>query len=223
MMIQHVKKAAAVAAASLALALPAAAEVTFDAQFLETYYDNGGTDNTVDLSNDQFLFALSQTGPGLYDVSLDGVFITFKAPIVLDYDDFAPGVITSPGVSLIGGSGQDGDGELGLVFSGFGLGGGVAFNVDLDDTNAVVRGTQSVPSQTFFAGSTIEVFYTDNSVERDATFTFGDCDPASPADCSGVTETLGVTDLRQPAPIPSSVALIGLGLLGLAGVRRRRR
>ena len=189
-MTKHIRRPAAAAAYSswaLVLALRFAhAGVIFDAQFAELWFTAGQqADSDADTENDQFLFSLTQDDAQSYNVTLDGVLVTFDSGIFVDLSDSfgEPWGIdwTVPYWDLPIAQGST---TLGLGFSGFSIGNLFAFNIDLDDNNAVVRGTNGFGSNMDFAGSTVEVFYTDTGKPKDATFTFGECDPVSPSDCS---------------------------------------
>mgnify|MGYP006295387201 FL=1 len=239
MMLRTIRNTLAVAGASLAIAVPTQAAIVFDAQFVETFFDFGDGDETTDSALDQFIFGLTQDGPGTFDVTIDAVFVTFgpsadpAEPIVVDLDD--PNIPDptpiglSVGVDLWGevSPAPGDDFDFGLGFFGFGIGDGFTYNIDIDDEDAVVNGTEAATGSSTFAGSSIEVLYTDNGIpnEERLFFNFGAClEPASPSDCSLATGEIPATDLTPPGsvPAPMSVALMGLGLLGLAGARRRR-
>lgn len=227
-MIKLLRNTAIAAAASLGLVLPAQAAIVFDAQFTETYFGLEDAES-VDSVLDQFLFSLVQDGPGTYDVSIDAVFIYMNDPIVTDLDPSLPapnGV--GAGVDAFGEFVADGSGVFGLGFFGFGIGDGFAYNIDLDGIGPIVNGFSSSPGTigSIFAGSTIEVVYTDNGVpnEEPLFFTFGACEaPGAGEDCSQAMGMIPATDLGGgTVPVPMSIALMGLGLLGMSGLRRRR-
>lgn len=220
MMFNKLQKFAAVTAtaASIAMtALPTQAGVFFETQFLEQWFTVGQRANTgVDTEDDLFGFALTQSDAKVYDVTLDGVLITFDTGIFLDFTYAGPVTPDDDADAAVTGLVSNGS-FLGVIFSDFGVGDFYGLGgIDLDDTNAVVRGTNGSGSNYDFDGSTVEVFYTDAGTERFAQFTFGACVPASPDDCSAAGGQLVV-------PAPASLALIGLGLLGMAGMRRRRK
>ena len=205
-MLKSIRNTLAASVAALAFALPVQANVFFNAQFTE----RGGAGDT-DL--DQFFFNLSQTGSALYDVSLTALTVTFDTGIFVDLGigptvqpagvDAVDNVVTAPGANFFG-----------LAFTGFDIGDALLFNIDLDDEDSVVRGTGGGLGADF-AGSTVEVFYVDAGVDRFMEFSFGACDPAVPDTCSAAGGQLQI-------PAPMSIALLGLGLLGMAASRRSR-
>jgi len=230
--LKTIRKTAAIAAASFAIALPTQAAIIFDAQFVETAF-GFGDGRKEDARLDQFIFSLTQDGPGSFDVTIDALFLTFgpsadlAEPIVVDLDD--PN-IPAPAPNGIGVGIDDyaelvvdGAGGFGLAFLGFGIGDGFAYNIDLDDEDARVNGDNGNDRRSAFSGSTIEVVYTDNGVPNvdPLVFTFGRCETGSRRDCSAVTGTVPATNLGS-VPAPMSLALMGVGLLGLASARRRR-
>ncbi|MEE4330781.1 MAG: PEP-CTERM sorting domain-containing protein [Wenzhouxiangella sp.] len=226
-MLKQLRNTAVAAAASLVFVLPAQAAIVFDAQFTETFFGLEDAES-VDSVLDQFLFSLVQEGPGTYDVTIDAVFIYMNDPIVTDLDPALPapnGI--GAGVDAYGEFVADGSGVFGLGFIGFGIGDGFAYNIDIDGIGPIVNGFSSSPGTvgSIFAGSTVEVVYTDNGVpnEEPLFFTFGACEtPGAEVDCAQATGMIPATDLGGgTVPAPMTLALMGLGLLGLSGRRRR--
>jgi hypothetical protein len=224
-MIKLLRNTAIAAAASLGLVLPAQAAIVFDAQFTETYFGLE-TPETTDSVLDQFIFSLVQDGPGTYDVSIDAIFVYMNAPIVTDLDPSLPptnGV--GVGVDAYFEAVADGSDVIGLGFVGFGVGDGFAYNIDVDGVGPIVNGSAG-STGSIFAGSMVEVVYTDNGVpnEERLFFEFGACEaPGAEVDCSQAMGTIPATDLGGgTVPVPMSIALMGLGLLGMSGLRRRR-
>ncbi|MEE4330780.1 MAG: PEP-CTERM sorting domain-containing protein, partial [Wenzhouxiangella sp.] len=220
-------------AASLAIALPSQAAIIFDAQFVETAF-GFGDGRREDARLDQFIFSLTQDGPGTFDVTIDALFLTFGPsarpgePIVVDLDDPNIPDPTPNGIpvgvddyfELV----ADGAGGFALGFIGFGIGDGFAYNIDIDDEDARVNGDNATARRSAFSGSTIEIVYTDNGVPNTEPliFEFGRCETGSRNDCSAASGFVPATNLAT-VPAPMSVALMGLGLLGLASARRRRK
>ena len=232
-MLKTIRKAAVAATTMLAIAAPTQAAIIFDAQFVETAFDLD-SGRFTDSALDQFIFTLTQDGPGSFDVTVDAVIVEFgpsvrpESPIVVDLDDADIPDPTPTGIGVgvddfVEGV-VDGAGGFGLGFLGFGVGDGFAYNIDIDDEDARVLGDAFSRTRSRFSGSTVEVVYTDNGVPNTEPliFTFGQCErPAARIDCSAATGFVPATNLGS-VPAPMSVALMGLGLLGLARVRRRR-
>jgi hypothetical protein len=232
MMLKTIRKTVVMAAASLAIAVPTQAAIIFDAQFVETAF-GFGDGRREDARFDQFIFSLTQDGPGTFDVTIDALFLTFgpsadpASPIVVDLSD--PDFDSSNPTGIPVGVDDffelvvDGDGGFGLAFLGFGIGDGFAYNIDIDDEDARVNGDNGNDRRSAFSGSTIEVVYTDNGVPNidPLIFEFGRCETGSRRDCSAASGFVPATNLAT-VPAPMSVALMGLGLLGLASARRRR-
>ena len=229
-MLKLLRNTAIAATASLACVVPAHAAIVFDAQFTETYFGLGDGDPTTDTVLDQFLFSLTQDGPGTFDITIDAIFVTMPDPIVVDIDPALPatsgigvGIADAPAELAV-----DGESVFGLGFSmgDFGIGDGYAYNIDVDGVGPVVNGSFG-SAGSIFSGGSVEVVYSEAgvAVDESLTFTFGMCEgDASPEDCSQATGRIPATDLGggTPVPAPMSIALLGVGLLGLARVRRRR-
>ena len=155
-MFKLLRNTAIAATASLAFVIPAHAAIVFDAQFTETYFGLGDGDPTTDTVLDQFIFALTQDGPGTFDVTLDGVAVYLASPLVTDTSDSVPapngvGVGTSAIGDLVSPS------EFFIGFSGFGIGDGYAYNIDIDGEGPIVNGFAG-DTGSVFAGSQVKVF-----------------------------------------------------------------
>ena len=219
-MLKLVRNIAAVAAATSTcmLALPAQASLVFSAQYIESWSIEDSPDPTVDVSGDTFGFALTTINGAMEDINIDGIAVTYNMGIVNDPVDsgtyFSEIGTTAPLVPGIGES------DLFFIFDTDAFGAGDFYQVTLDLDTA--EGGANVPGSALF-GSTLEIFYTDKNAmsEGFAEVVFGACENGAPEQCAEAFAIIEGAGPPGAVPAPMSLALFGLGLLGL-GWRRSK-
>ncbi|MCA9266175.1 MAG: hypothetical protein KDA60_20085, partial [Planctomycetales bacterium] len=211
------------------LTTPTHAALEFQATFTEQWFSAtgaNGPNSNVDTESDLWSLTLTGSSPYAAGVQIQSVVINFDGNVYFDvtaggggfdgaYDFLDLG--SSSAVLAATPTVADGDQTLALNFTSFGVGDSLDFEIDVDNSNAVVRGTNGSGSNHDMRGATVDVSYIDNGVNRSATFTFGD-GPGHPSRSSAASGEI----LATPEPLSLIVWSI-LSVLGFGLVRMKRR
>jgi hypothetical protein len=224
--------AAAVVAVALTIASVAEASLQLTANFEEGHSAVSGGDanssNNVDVASDNWSLVMSGSSPWQAGVQINSVTIGLDTGVFFDDDDTdADGV---PGswdngfpFATVGGSANllssvvdAAKKTLTLTFSSFDYDDNFLFSIDVDNSNAVVRGAYGGTDGHDMRGATVTVNYFNGSADTTTSFTF-DTPIPSPSTASGSTAI-------QAVPEPMTFAVwSGLALAGLAiGWQRQR-
>jgi len=205
--------------------------ITISASFTEQWFIGGwgqeagagpaGTneDKNVDLFN----ITTSSTGSvGLFDILSTSY--SFSNGIFFDTVAGGSGFAGSSPITIGGNTlgalvsgGSDGGTDVLFGHSSFGANSSFDWTSDLDDTNAVVRGSNGGGRNSDFVGSILNIEYAINGIRDSVALTFvGGANPDYQA--------FAMTTLQAPVqvPAPSVLALIGLGFAGLGWTRRKK-
>lgn len=206
--------------------------ITISASFTEQWFIGGwgqeagqGTASTnQDKNVDLFNITTSSTGStGLFDILATSY--SFSSGIYFDTVDGGSGFDgaspiefgSNSTVASLFGSVADGDTSSTFNHSSFGANSSFDWTADLDDSNAVIRGSNGGGNNSHFVGSVLNIEYALNGIQDSLTLTFvGGANPDNQA--------FATASIQAPAqvPTPSVLALFGLGLAGLGWSVRKR-
>ena len=198
------------------------------ATFQEQWFSNQ-TNNMRDLESD--LWSIHYYGSPGEKIQIKSVAITLDQNNVFDDTSAAPGIsksfpfkVESGSTTSLSSSSVSADSKtLTLNFNSFTGGDVLNFSIDVDDNNAVVRGTNGGVFGDML-GASVLLTLNNNGVTQLTSFLFSG--PLTPPSSGFATGSVEVTPLVSIAAVPEPSTLLG-GILGVALVggnflRRRR-
>ena len=205
--------------------------ITISASFTEQWFIGGwgneagaGPASTnQDKGVDLFNITTSSMGPiGSFDILYTNY--SFSSGVFFDTEDGGSGFDGSSPILFGGGTGAslssgggDEDTLIAIDHTLFGASNSFDWTADLDDTNAVVRGSNGSGRNMDFMGSSLNIGFVLNGVQDSLSLTFvGGDNPDYQAFASATIEA------PEQVPAPPALALMVLGLVGLGRSRRKK-
>lgn len=183
----------------------------------------GSASTNQDKNVDLFNITTSSVGPvGSFDILFTNYY--FSTGVFFDtegggsgFDGFSPVTFESgTGASKTMG-GENESSSIAIAHATFGANSSFDWTADLDDTNAVIRGSNGSGHNRDFESSILDVGFVLNGVQDSLSLTFvGGDNPDYQA------FAMATIEVPEKVPAPPVLALMGLGLAGLGWSRRKK-
>lgn len=205
--------------------------VTISASFTEQWFiggwgneaGQGSAGTNQDKNVDLFNITTASTGSvGLFNILITDY--SFSNGVFFDTEDGGSGFDGSSPIAFGGSTvasllkgGSDGGADIVFDHSNFGANSSFDWTADLDDTNAVVRGSNGSGNNMDFVGSMLNIDFSINGIRDSLTLTFvGGDNPDYQA------FAMATIEVPVQVPTPSVLALMSIGLVGLGWSRRKK-